>query len=99
MVPIVFWAGSPTDSTRSLVLQATCPRTDPRGCSFTEHFTGTESGALRIVGEQNDQLTLHAANGEVFIFDMPSRQFVTTTPAPTFTPSPTETPLVLTPSP
>jgi hypothetical protein len=57
-------------------------------------FTPTRHGGIRVVDEENNRLTLQAADGEVFYFDVPARQFVasltevvsTATPPPSLTP-------------
>jgi hypothetical protein len=74
-------------------------------------FTPTKHGSVRVVAEQNNRLTLVAADGEVFYFDIPARLFVaslnevvlTATPPPsltspaytTATPAPTYNPYPL----
>jgi hypothetical protein len=70
----------------------------PDGPASQEWYnTPTQAGAITIVAAQNQQLTLQGENGDTFIFDIPSRQFVAPdgtliAPGPTFTPAPTETP-------
>jgi hypothetical protein len=57
-------------------------------------FTPTKHGGVHVVEEENNRLTLQAADGEVFYFDVPARQFVasltevvsTATPPPSLTP-------------
>jgi hypothetical protein len=70
----------------------------PDGPTSQEWYnTPTKAGSVTIVAAQNQQLTLQGENGDTFIFDIPSRQFVAPdgtliAPGPTFTPAPTETP-------
>lgn len=57
--------------------------------------TPTRAGSVRIIAEQNYRLTLEAADGTIFYWDIPSQSFVasltdivaTTTPPPTHTPT------------
>ena len=68
--------------------------TMPSHTSFEQFLTSTKDGALRVVSEQNNRLTLTATDGMVFYFDLPTRQFVAslTEVAPSVTPSPLATP-------
>jgi hypothetical protein len=56
--------------------------------------TPVRAGAVRIIAEQNYRLTLEAANGTLFYWDVPSQRFVTslTEVVPSMTPPPTHTP-------
>jgi hypothetical protein len=75
----------------------------PEGGGYSQYVTSSKHGALRIVSNtQNNRFTLTAADGTVFYFDLPTRQFVAslTEVAPTVTPSPLPSPTPLpTPSP
>lgn len=55
--------------------------------------TPTKSGAVRIVSEQNNRLTLQTDSGQVYYFDVPGQTFMPslTQVAPTVTPGPTFT--------
>jgi hypothetical protein len=67
----------------------------PEGGGYSQYVTSSKHGALRIVSNtQNNRFTLTAADGTVFYFDLPTRQFVNslTEMAPTVTPSPLPTP-------
>jgi hypothetical protein len=57
-------------------------------------LTPTRHGGVRVEAEQNNRLTLLATDGEIFYFDVPSRQFVAslTEVVPTATPPPSLTP-------
>jgi hypothetical protein len=59
-------------------------------------LTPTKHGGVRVVAEQNNRLTLLAADGENYYFDVPARRFVAslTEVVPTATPPPTYTPPV-----
>jgi hypothetical protein len=59
-------------------------------------LTPTKHGGVRVVAEQNNRLTLSAADGEFFYFDVPARRFVAslTEVVPTATPPPSLTPPV-----
>ena len=50
--------------------------------------TPTQNGIVKIIAEQNEQLTLEAEDGTLFVFDIPSREFVDSTLAVTPTPTP-----------
>lgn len=58
--------------------------------------TPTRAGSVRIIAEENYRLTLEAADGTLFYWDIPSQSFVasltevvaTITPPPTHTPTP-----------
>jgi hypothetical protein len=66
------------------------------GQRVSEKFlTPTRHGGVRVVSEQNNRLTLQAADGETFYFDVPALQFVAslTEVVPTATPLPTYTPV------
>jgi hypothetical protein len=70
--------------------------------NFSEKvLTPTRHGGVRVVAEQNNRLTLQAANGEIFYFDVPARRFVAslTKVVPTATPPPTYTPYAPVPYP
>jgi hypothetical protein len=60
-----------------------------------KYLTPTLHGGVRVVAEQNNRLTLLAADGETFYFDVPARRFVAslTEVVPTATPPPTNTPI------
>ena len=60
-----------------------------------EYLTPTRHGGVRVVAEQNNRLTLLAADGETFYFDLPARRFVSslTEVVPTATPPPTKSPI------
>jgi len=73
----------------------------PEGGGYSQYVTSSKHGALRIVSNtQNNRFTLTAADGTLFYFDLPTRQFVasltevapTVTPSPLLTPSPTSSP-------
>jgi hypothetical protein len=67
----------------------------PEGASYSQYVTSSKHGALRILSDtQNNRFTLTAADGTVFYFDLPTRQFVAslTEVAPSVTPSPLPTP-------
>ena len=67
----------------------------PEGASYSQYVTSSKHGALRIVSNtQNNRFTLTAADGTLFYFDLPPRQFVAslTEVAPSVTPSPLPTP-------
>jgi hypothetical protein len=80
-----------SDSEQGAIVMVT---TMPSGTSIEQFVPSTEHGALRVVSEQNNRLTLIASDGTVFYFDLPTRQFVTslTEVAPSVTPSPSVTP-------
>jgi hypothetical protein len=67
------------------------------------HFINTpvRVGSVRIIAEQNYRLTLQAADGTLFYFDVPAQTFVSspTEVAPTITPPPTHTPTQPVPTP
>lgn len=67
------------------------------------HFINTpiRAGSVRIISEQNYRLTLQAADGTLFYFDVPAQTFVSsaTEVAPTITPPPTYTPTQPVPTP
>lgn len=67
------------------------------------HFINTpiSAGSVRIIAEQNYRLTLQAADGTLFYFDVPAQTFVSspTEVAPTITPPPTYTPTQPVPTP
>ena len=48
--------------------------------------TPTQNGIVKIIAEQNEQLTLEAEDGTLFVFDIPSREFVDSSLAVTPTP-------------
>jgi hypothetical protein len=58
--------------------------------------TPTKHGAVRVVSEQNNRLTLVSTDGTTYYFDVPARSFVASltmvvpsaTPLPTYTPFP-----------
>jgi hypothetical protein len=63
--------------------------------NFSEKvLTPTKHGGVRILDEQNNRLILQAFDDQIFYFDIPARQFVssitevvlTATPPPTYTP-------------
>jgi hypothetical protein len=65
--------------------------------NFSEKvLTPTKHGGVCVVAEQNNRLTLLAADGEIFYFDVPARRFVAslTEVIPTATPPPSLTPPV-----
>lgn len=65
---------------------------------FQGEFTTVEKhGALEVVSEQNNRLTLVSTDGTTFYFDLPAMRFVSspTEVVPTMTPLPTYTPIVL----
>lgn len=66
----------------------------PGGKRIEKFVTPSKHGALRVVTEQNNRITLIAADGTIFYFDLPTRQFVAslTEVAPSVTPSPLATP-------
>ena len=49
--------------------------------------TPTKNGIVKVIAEQNDQLTLEAEDGTLFVFDIPSREFVDSSLAVTPTPT------------
>jgi hypothetical protein len=63
--------------------------------------TPIKAGSVRIIAEQNYRLTLQAADGTLFYFDVPAQTFVSslTEIAPTITPPPTYTPTQPAPTP
>lgn len=81
----------------SLLLLAGAPKDDPaqgvllewripapgRAPQSARYATPTRSGSVRILAEQNGQLTLEAENGDLFVFDVATRRFVDDPPAPT----------------
>lgn len=63
--------------------------------NFDQSFPTTEKrGALRVVSEQNNRLTLVSADGSTFYFDVPGLTYVSspTEIVPTASPPPTYTP-------
>lgn len=66
----------------------------PGGKRIEKFVSPSKHGALRIVSEQNNRVTLIATDGTNFYFDIPTRQFVAslTEVAPSVTPSPSVTP-------
>jgi hypothetical protein len=56
--------------------------------------TPTKHGAVRVVSEQNNRLTLVSTDGTIYYFDIPSLSYVSslTAFAPSITPPPTRTP-------
>lgn len=69
----------------------------PDGKRIEQLLTPSQHGALHVVSEQNNRLTLLAADGETFYFDVPARRFVAslTEVVPTATPYPTHPPHAL----
>ena len=69
----------------------------PDGKRFEQLLTPSKHGALHVVSEQNNRLTLLAADGETFYFDVPARRFVASLigVVPTATPYPTHPPHAL----
>ena len=69
----------------------------PDGKRFEQLLTSSKHGALHVVSEQNNRLTLLAADRETFYFDVPARRFVAsvTELVPTATPYPTYPPHAL----
>ncbi len=69
----------------------------PDGKRFEQLLTPSKHGALHVVSEQNNRLTLLAADGKTFYFDVPARRFVAslTEVVPTATPYPTYPPHAL----
>lgn len=69
----------------------------PDGKRFEQLLTPSKHGALHVVSEQNNRLTLLAADSETFYFDVPARRFVAslTEVVPTATPYPTHPPHAL----
>ena len=57
------------------------------GTPRTSYETPIQVGAVRIIAEQNQQLTLEAEDGTLFVFDLPSREFVDSSLAVTPTPT------------
>ncbi|MEZ4614886.1 MAG: hypothetical protein R2867_05125 [Caldilineaceae bacterium] len=53
-----------------------------------QYRTPTQSGAVRIVDAVGETLILQSAGGEIYYFDLPSRQFVPAIPGGTPTPLP-----------
>lgn len=90
----------------SVVIYAGSQPDDPEQGAIVIHFilpyrffsekilTPTKHGGVRVVAEQNNRLTLLAADGEIYYFDVPARQFVASlievvpaaTPPPSLTP-------------
>jgi hypothetical protein len=66
----------------------------PDGAKIEQFVTPSKHGAIRVVTAQNNRFTLAAADGTMFYFDLPTRQFVasSTEVAPSVTPSPVTTP-------
>jgi len=70
----------------------------PNTASGGLYRTPRRAGAVRIIAEADNRLTLQAADGTLFYFDVPGQAFVaslheiipTVTPGPTFTVSPPE---------
>ncbi|MEM8530939.1 MAG: hypothetical protein AAGF95_08860 [Chloroflexota bacterium] len=46
------------------------------GTPIQRYETPEQVGAVRIIAEQSEQLTLEAEDGTLFVFDIPSREFV-----------------------
>ncbi len=69
----------------------------PDGKRFEQLLTSSKHGALHVVSEQNNRLTLLATDSETFYFDVPARRFVAslTEVVPTATPYPTYPPHAL----
>jgi len=95
--------GDPSQGVVHLIVQFRLPLK-----GVVEHvFTPTKHGAIRIVSEQNNRLTLVSTDGTMYYFDIPARQFVdsltevvpTATLLPTVTPFPTPPPTVPSPTP
>jgi hypothetical protein len=61
---------------------------------FGNFPTPTKHGAVRVVSEQNNRLTLVSTDGTTYYFDIPSFSYVSslTAFAPSITPPPTRTP-------
>jgi hypothetical protein len=86
---VIVWAGSTrSDSQQGVIIVVNVTKNYAVDAALR---TPTRSGAIRIIAEQNRQLTLQATNGDRFVFDITSRQFVTAPPAatPIVTPAPT----------
>jgi hypothetical protein len=65
---------------------------------FMEAFlTADKHGALQVISEQSNRLTLEATDGNLFYFDVPAMRFVSsaTEVVATMTPLPTYTPVVI----
>jgi hypothetical protein len=91
-ISVVIYAGSETEEEEqgAIVILLRLPNR-----FFSEKvLTPTKHGGVRVVAEQNNRLTLLAADGEIFYFDVPARRFVAslTEIVPTATPPPTYTP-------
>jgi hypothetical protein len=86
------WVGSLIDDPQQGALHLML--TLPYRSNQEQFLTPEKVGALRIVAEQNNRLTLASANGATYYFDVPARRFVvslsetvlTATPLPTYTP-------------
>jgi hypothetical protein len=90
--PVGIWAGSLIGDPQqgALHLMLTLPYR-----SYQERFlTDGKHGALRVIAEQNNRLTVVSGDGTTYYFDVPARRFVsslndivpTATPLPTYTP-------------
>ena len=62
---------------------------------FGNFPTPTKHGGVRVVGEQDNRLTLASTDGTTYYFDIPSLSYVSslTVFAPSITPPPTRTPV------
>ena len=88
---IIYAGALPSDAEQGVIIMVT---TMPSGTSIEQFETSTKHGALRAVSQQKDRLTLIAADGTVFYFDIAKHQFVASISevAPSDTPSPPATP-------
>ena len=60
------------------------------GTSFGSYRTPRRVGPIRVTDAVGERLTLHADEGTLFYFDVPTRQWVTPgpSPVPSLPPSP-----------
>ncbi len=71
----VYAGALPDDPAQGVVIVAvTSPTLEP--VSVQRFVTPSKAGAVRIVSEQDQRLTLHSASGVSSVFDLPSRAFL-----------------------
>lgn len=92
---VTVYAGAPVSDPEQGKLQINMVM--PNRLFDGEFATPERNGALRVVAELNNRLTLMTTNGTTYYFDVPAMRFVSSLEeiVPTATPLPTDTPVVI----
>lgn len=92
---VTVFAGAPISDSQQGTLQINMVM--PNRLFDGEFITPEKNGALRVIAESNNRLTLVTTNGTTYYFDVPAMRFVSSLDeiAPTATPLPTYTPVVV----